>query len=51
MATSRPKKRGNEREHLKIKGDPRAAEDRHRGKRPTSERPPAPRVKPKRRER
>ena len=36
--------------HLKIKGDPKAPESRHRGKRPTSERPPAPRVKPKQRE-
>lgn len=58
MATSQPKKqkkqpktRGIEQEHLKIKGNPKGAEDRHHGKRPTSERPPAPRVQPKRRER
>ena len=38
-------------EHSKIKGDPKAPEGRHHGKRPTSERPPAPRVPPKRRER
>jgi hypothetical protein len=51
MATPQPKKRGPAQEHMKIKGDPKAPEDRHRGKRPTSERPPAPRVRPKRRER
>ncbi len=46
-----PGKKSSGREHLRIKGDPKAAESRHLGKRPTSERPPAPRVKPKRRER
>ncbi|HEX6885616.1 MAG TPA: hypothetical protein VF530_19745 [Planctomycetota bacterium] len=51
MARPDPKKRAPTTEHLKINHDPKAAQDRHRGKRPTSERPPAPRVKPKRRER
>ncbi|NOT29185.1 MAG: hypothetical protein HOP15_01915 [Planctomycetes bacterium] len=51
MAKSRPKKPRTGQEHLKIKGDPKAAEGRHHGKRPTPERPPAPRVPPKRRER
>lgn len=51
MARPEPKKRDSAGEHRKIKGDPKAAEDRHHGKRPTSERPPAPRVPPKRRER
>ncbi len=50
MSRPQAKKHGSS-PKLKIKGDPKAAEDRHRGKRPTSERPPAPRVPPKRRER
>jgi hypothetical protein len=51
MPKPEPKKRKPAQEPSKIKGDPKAPEDRHRGKRPTSERPPAPRVPPKRRER
>ncbi|MEQ1891856.1 MAG: hypothetical protein ABL998_04875 [Planctomycetota bacterium] len=46
-----PKKSVPSEQHLKIKGDPKAADARHHGLRPTSERPPAPRVPPKRRER
>ena len=37
--------------HSRIKGDPKDPSARHRGMRPTSERPPAARVPPKRRER
>ena len=48
MAKIEPKKRIR---NLKIKDDPTASESRHRGKRVTRERPPAPRVPPKRRER
>jgi hypothetical protein len=52
MAKSKSKKSGPEKlEHSRIKGDPKDPAGRHHGKRPTSERPPAPRVKPKRRER
>ena len=51
MAKTEPKKRKPAQEPLKIKGDPKAPADRHRGKRPTPERPPAPRAPPKRKER
>lgn len=52
MSNPKPKKSGPENlEHKKVKGDPKAPADRHHGLRPTSERPPAPRVPPKRRER
>lgn len=51
MARPEPKKHSPSTQHLKTNHVPKAAEDRHRGKRPTSERPPAPRVPPKRRER
>jgi hypothetical protein len=51
MARPEPKKRVPASDHPRIKGDPKDPQARHHGKRPTSERPPAPRVKPKRRER
>jgi hypothetical protein len=52
MSNPKPKKSGPEKlVHSKIKGDPKDPAGRHRGLRPTSERPPAARVPPKRRER
>jgi hypothetical protein len=50
MAKKKKKSGPEDKLHSRIKGDPKAPAARHRGMRPTSERPPAPRVPPKRRE-
>jgi len=51
MAKKKKKSGPEDKLHSRIKGDPKDPASRHRGMRPTSERPPAARVPPKRRER